>query len=184
MGTMGSLSCGASYYIYGGANSTNTTAGTTYIESSIADTSSCYIYLYADHADDYQWSNLAIYYRLETKKQRRNRLARETRARCKREKANERAKIMFEEMFGEEYKVLNESGVLNIDSQKHQGMRYRISRDSSRMIEIVDAEGTVVDRLCIETTINCPDWDVILAKIMLAKFDEDKLHEVANHFGW
>ncbi len=110
----------------------------------------------------------------ETEAQRQSRLARE--------RANQKAEELLREMFGEEYGILVRDGSLLVNSEKHHGLRYRISRDATRRIDVLDASEKIVDSLCVVHQIGCPNWDMILTKIMLAKFDEDRLQQVANHF--
>lgn len=113
----------------------------------------------------------------ETEEEKIARLA----AEAKREEANAKAETLLKEMFGKEYKALTDEGQLLLNSKKYGNLRYRISKDSWKTIDVLDTEDKIVDRLCVVASIDCPDWDTILTKIMLAKFDEERLQAVANH---
>lgn len=143
--------------------------------------STVYVNGYGDTTNAY-WVGAPDVYSSETPEQREKRLAEETALQLKREAANQKAETLLREMFGEEYDVLQKENVVCVDSEKFHGMKYRISKDAHKRIEIVDAAGKIVERLCVATNLDCPDWDVVLTKIMLAKFDEERLQAVANHF--
>jgi len=128
----------------------------------------------------------------ETAIDRRRRLARaryhqkheaEIRRRA-REKANKRAEDLLAEYIGiEAFGQLHEIGYIEVDSRRYAGQKYRIPRHHCSDIEIMDAEGRVIDTLCLQLKLDCPGDDVVLARWILANFDEETLLSVGNHHG-
>jgi hypothetical protein len=149
---------------------------TSYYTSSAGNCNTTAGYYYGETA-----ATSYVYWPLETDEQRERRLAEEAEARCRREEVDAKAEKLLRETFGEEYELLTKDGFVMVDSEKYQGMRYRISKCPYDRINVIDAEGKIIDSLCVMLKESCPDWDVVLAKIMLARFDEERLQEVANH---
>lgn len=80
--------------------------------------------------------------------------------------------------FGELYSV----GHIEVDSHKYKGRKYRVPSDE-KMIEILDENGKVIDRLCIHTAIDCPMPDKVLTRLVMLEYAEELLLAQANHHG-
>lgn len=125
----------------------------------------------------------------ETEKQKRDRLVRETEYRQEQERLRQERELIIKqaedllrehiglEAYGELYKV----GYIELDSQKYKGRKYRVKKDACRHIQVIESD-KVIDELCIVPTVQCPDGDRILSKVVLLKYDEDYLLAKANHF--
>ena len=105
-------------------------------------------------------------------------------ANLRREKANKRAEDLLAEYIGiEAFGQLHEIGYIEVDSRRYAGQKYRIPKHHYSDIEIMDAEGRVIDTLCLQLKLDCPGDDVVLARWILANFDEETLLSVGNHHG-
>lgn len=99
------------------------------------------------------------------------------------EEAENKAMALLEECIGSErFAELDSVGYIELDSHKHKGRKYRVSRDATRTIEVLDEDGKVIDKLCVIPTVSCPDYDRVLSKILLLQFSEEYILETANHF--
>ena len=81
----------------------------------------------------------------------------------------------------ERFGSLYQTGHLEVDSQKHAGRKYRVSKNAYDKIQVMDGE-KVIDELCIVPTVQCPEGDRLLSKIVLLECDEDYVLATANHF--
>lgn len=68
-----------------------------------------------------------------------------------------------------------------VGSRLHPGQRYVVRPD--QMIDVIDADGRVADKLCIHTRDWVPEGDDVVVKLMLAKNDEEGLWRTANRHG-
>lgn len=60
------------------------------------------------------------------------------------------------------------------------GKQYRIKHGRSGNVELLDAQGRVVERLCAHPAIYCPDEDTMLAQKLALEADEAAFYRVAN----
>jgi len=98
------------------------------------------------------------------------------------ETAVKRAEELLKEHIGlEAFGKLHEVGYIELDSRRHEGRKYRVSKDCYKRIEVVDDQGKVVDKLCIGPAIGCPPCDVVLARVVLLELAEEYVLETANH---
>ena len=74
-------------------------------------------------------------------------------------------------------------GHIDVDSQRHQGRKYRVSLEDERMIDVLDDKGVLIDRLCVHANLDCPNPDKVLTRLILLESDEDFILEKANHHG-
>jgi len=97
--------------------------------------------------------------------------------------AEERARKLLMKFLGKRrFKKAEKSGFIDIASRLHDGRIYRIPFRGGRIQ--VEENGKRVEALCFLIRKDALPWgDVTLAKTLFAKYDEEKLLEVANHFG-
>ena len=95
-----------------------------------------------------------------------------------------KAKLLLAQHIGAEtFDRLHEVGFIELDSRKYVGCKYRLPRNPSAFIEVVNKKGKVIDTLCIQPKIRCPAGDKLLTRWLLLKYDEERLLEVANRWG-
>lgn len=124
------------------------------------------------------------YQRKRQAEHRRREEERQDELKRQREQANKRAEELLAEYIGiEAFGRLHEVGYIEVDSQRYQGRKYRIPQHHCNDIEVLDEEGKIIDTLCLQLGIECPGSDVILARWILANYDEERLLSVANHHG-
>lgn len=97
------------------------------------------------------------------------------------------AEALLKEHLGETlYGRLHEVGYIELDSRHYEGCKYRIARDAMKMVEVVDKEGLVVDKLCFNLAGDlgwcCPDGDKILGKKLMLEMAEEDVVKTAGHF--
>ena len=100
-----------------------------------------------------------------------------------RDAAVAKAEELLKEHIGpKRYSELHKTGYIELDSQRHQGKKYRVPAAHREEIEIVDEHGKVIDRLCIHTKDehDCPAGDQTLARIILLEAAEDYVLATAN----
>ncbi len=66
-------------------------------------------------------------------------------------------------------------------SQKYKGRKYRVKKDAYSRIQILEGD-KIVDELCIVPTVQCPDGDRLLSKVILLECDEEYVLKTSNHF--
>jgi hypothetical protein len=99
-----------------------------------------------------------------------------------REAAFKRAEDLLKSCIGlEAFNRLHDIGYIELDSQKHKGRKYRIPKEHMEMIDVLNEEGEVIDRLCIHPAIDCPAPDHILSRVLLLKFAEEYTLAKADH---
>lgn len=147
----------------------------------------------------FAWNNTDTYYTYvyivpvsvkESKQDKRARLQREEQHRLEQEQlrreqeaAVKRAEELLKEHIGTRaFGKLHKAGYIELDSQKHKGHKYRVPNNTD-MIEVLDSQGKVVDRLCVHPSISCPVADQILTRLVLLESAEDFILETANHHG-
>lgn len=79
------------------------------------------------------------------------------------------------------FNTLKKQGYLEIPSKRYPGYIYRVPRESSEMINMVDSQGKLVDSLCVHPQIACPPADRTLARIVLLESNEEYIIDKANH---
>ncbi len=125
----------------------------------------------------------------ETKKQKSDRLRCEQESRDRAEqlrKEKEAAIKCAEELLKdhigvEAFSELHKVGYIELDSQKYQGRKYRVPQEHMNMIDVLDKDGNVIDRLCVHPSVACPPGDHILSRLVLLELAEEYLLKQANH---
>lgn len=101
-----------------------------------------------------------------------------------RREAIERAEAILREHIGEDrFEELRQVGYIELDSRRHEGRRYRIHSERDHVIQVLDTDGAVVDRLCIHPDVRLPDADEVLARVVLLENAEEFVLQTANHHG-
>lgn len=126
----------------------------------------------------------------ETGEQRANREAEHQRQREENQRRQEEreadvkvAEELLKQHIGvERFGVLYQVGHIEVDSQKYKGRKYRIP-NNEQMIDVLDENDKILERLCIHTAIDCPMPDRILTRLILAESAEEILLAKANHHG-
>lgn len=99
-----------------------------------------------------------------------------------RKEASEKATKLLHDYIGKQrFGLLYQVGYLEVESQKYTGRQYRVMKNAYDKIEILE-NGKVIDRLCIVPTIQCPEEDRLLSKIVLLESDEELVLAKSNHF--
>lgn len=141
------------------------------------------------YPDKYIYTYITTQPAPETKKHKLARLKRQKKwerwqekLRLKREAAAKRAEELLQNYLGlESFGKLYEVGYIEVDSRKYPGRKYRVSKETSKMIEVLDETGKVIDRLCVQPKIECPAGDHILTKVAFLQMDEESILTKANH---
>ncbi len=166
-------------------DSTASTTSATYIGNSTStDATGCFPYPYS-----YTSTYVATDYREETEAEKKARLDAQKRYEIEQEriqtsqrKAKEKADELLKSHIGlEAFGELHQLGYIELDSQKYAGQRYRVPSSARSLIEVLDKDGKVIDRLCVHPTERYQDGDEILTRITLLKFAEEYLLKTANH---
>ena len=96
--------------------------------------------------------------------------------------AESKAEALLKEHIGlEAFGRLHQVGYIEVDSQKYAGRKYRVPKEKRNLIEVLDGEGRVIDRLCVHPTEAYPIGDEVLARIVMLKFAEEEILKIANH---
>ena len=98
-----------------------------------------------------------------------------------RNQAEAKAEALLKEHIGlEAFDKLYQVGYIEVDSRKYAGRKYRVPQ-ARLEIEVLDEQGRVIDRLCVHPREAYPESDELLARIVMLRFAEDKILEIANH---
>ena len=98
------------------------------------------------------------------------------------EQARIKAEVLLKEHIGlEAFGKLHQVGYIEVDSQKYAGRKYRVPSQERNLIEVVDEQGKVIDKLCVHPIEQFPAADEVLARIILLQFAEEHILKVANH---
>ena len=124
------------------------------------------------------WHSWTMSFEPETDEQREARLKQEQEQELVIKAAEELLKgYIGAEAFGKLYEV----GYIELDSQKYKDCRYRVKRNHNAVVEVVNKDGKVVDKLCFQPAIDCPAPDQLLTKIVLLELAEEFVLAKANH---
>lgn len=86
---------------------------------------------------------------------------------------------LLKEVLGPQWQEYRVDKSVTVPSGGHRpGARYRIRPD--QMIDVLDQQGRVTDRLCIHTVERVPEGDDVVAKFLMATADEERLWRTAN----
>lgn len=170
------------WYSYSSSSATAGTSATWISYNTTATSSTTYVpYTYYTFAREYIGEypgNTPT----ETEEQMQARLRQEEVIRQEKEAAVKCAEELLREHIGSKaFKELNEVGYIELDSQKYKGRKYRVSKSAFQRIEVIEGN-KVVDELCIVPTVQCPDGDKILSKVVLLELAEEYTLQTANHF--
>lgn len=100
------------------------------------------------------------------------------------EEAHRRADELLQQYLTEqELAVFQQQGHIHVDSRKYAGRKYRIPKDHTCYIEVLDEAGEVMDTLCIHSAVECPPSDHTLARLILLRHNEEYVLATANHHG-
>ena len=90
-------------------------------------------------------------------------------------------KLLKDHIGPERFDTLFKIGYLDLNSSKYSGRKYRVFKSAYDRIKVLEND-KVMDELCVVPTVNCPENDRVLSKIVLLECDEDYILEKANHF--
>lgn len=125
----------------------------------------------------------------ETAEERREREAREERARIEaaerekeREAAQERARqALIDHLTDKQLEVFERNHSVPVTAFK-SGNKYLIEKGRSGNVRVLDKDGRTRERLCFHPRILCPDYDVMLMqKLMLESAEEEALRVANRH---
>ena len=148
-----------------------------------------YTYRYIDSVPETEQEKIA---RLKREGELNARLEAERIERAKKQVAEEQErhiredrayKLLAEQLGDVDFRRLVSQGYLEMDSRKYAGRKYRLPKNHNAYIEILDENNKVIDTLCIQTRMECPSGDRLLARWLLINFDEERLLKTSNHWG-
>ena len=96
--------------------------------------------------------------------------------------AKEKAETLLKKHIGlDAFGKLYQVGYIDVDSKNYPGRKYRVKKDTSSMIDVLDKDGKVVDRLCVHPAVECPEGDHVFTKVAFLEMDEEFILSKANH---
>ena len=117
--------------------------------------------------------------REETARRVLQQTARDIQFRREEKRAKLQSLKLLKEVLGPQWQEYRVDKSVTVPSGGHRpGVRYRIRPD--QMIDVLDQQGRVTDRLCIHTVERVPEGDDVVAKFLMATADEERLWRTAN----
>jgi len=113
--------------------------------------------------------------------QEREAAARQEQERAVHAEREKKARLLLKELLTEQQnKQLDDNGFFELTTV-NSGNRYRVWRERSRNIELLDKEGKRVNRLCFHPKDYVHDYDTMAAQKLMLEYDEEEVKKVANY---